>query len=264
MTVPLAVTEYGDGAPGLSPVAILHGLFGSGRNWASIAQVLGANRRVLALDLRNHGASPWAATMSYGEMAEDVRALMHARGFRRYALIGHSMGGKAAMIAALRYGQEIERLIVIDIAPVAYRPHHLALVQAMRGLDLVGITRRSEADARLRAAVPDPGERGFLLQNLVFEDGRARWRINLDVIERSMAELVGFPAFPEGTVYQRPALFMAGARSDYIRREHEPAIRRLFPKAEIARIPQAGHWLHSEQPQAFLARVEPFLDRAAK
>jgi pimeloyl-ACP methyl ester carboxylesterase len=255
MAVQLAASEYGEG-PSL---AILHGLFGSGRNWAGIAQRLAAHHRVIALDLRNHGASPWAETMDYGEMAEDVRATLNALGHRRYALLGHSMGGKVAMMAALRDGNAVERLVVVDIAPVGYKPRHLAYVGAMRALDLGAIKRRAEADARLAPAVGDAAERGFLLQNLIFDGGTARWRINLPVIERSMSELVGFPTLPPAASYRGPALFVAGGRSDYLRPEHEPEIRRLFPNARIARIADAGHWLHAEQPQALLDIVEPFL-----
>jgi esterase len=255
MPVSLAASEYGAGPP----LAILHGLFGSGRNWASLAKRLGEHHRVIALDLRNHGASPWAETMGYGEMADDVRASLAARGYARYALLGHSMGGKIAMLAALREGEAVARLIVADIAPVAYRLRHLGMVRAMRGLDLAGIKRRSEAEARLAVAVPDPAERAFLLQNLVFDDGAARWRINLAAIERALPELVGFPVLAAETRYEGPTLFIGGGRSDYLRPEHESAIRRLFPKAHIAVMPQAGHWLHAEQPQAFLDVVEPFL-----
>ena len=131
----------------------------------------------------------------------------------------------------------------------------------MRDLDLAGIKRRSEADTRLAPSIPEPGERAFLLQNLVFEDGRARWRLNLAAIEQGMPGLADFPELPPDTAYDRPALFIAGGQSDYLRPEHEPTIRRLFPRAEIARIDNAGHWLHAEQPAAFLAIVEPFLSR---
>jgi len=283
----LAATEYGEGPP----LAILHGLFGSGRNWAGIAQRLAAHHRVIALDLRNHGASPWADSMDYADMAEDVRASLRTLGHRRFALLGHSMGGKVAMVAALRHGDAVERLVVADIAPLAYPPRHLRLVRALRGLDLAGVSRRGEADARLEPAVPDPAERAFLVQNLVFDtprrtlppypvpnppphplpnpppqagEGRvgasaARWRLNLAAIEREMPALVRFPAMPPGTMFDGPALFVGGGRSDYLRPEHEPAIRRLFPNARIARIPNAGHWLHAEQPQAFLDLVGPFL-----
>lgn len=263
MTVRLAATECGTADhPGAVPVAILHGLFGSGRNWASIAQLLAVRRPVVAFDLRNHGASAWAGGMEYGEMAEDVLAMLDERGYRRAALLGHSMGGKAAMMAALRDPDMVERLVVVDIAPVAYRPHHLGLVQAMRGLDLTGIKRRGEADAALVAAVPDAAERAFLLQNLLFDGDQVRWRLNLEAIDRAMPQLAGFPAVPAGGVYDGPALFVAGGRSDYLLPEHEPAVRRLFPQARIVRIPDAGHWVHVEQPQVFFEFVEGFLNAA--
>ena len=251
MIVPLAAVEYGAGPP----LAILHGLFGSSRNWASMAQRLAAHHRVIAIDLRNHGASPWAETMDYREMADDVRATLQARGYDRFALLGHSMGGKVAMTAALDHGAAVERLIVADIAPILDR------VKAMRGLDLANIKRRSVADAALAPMIPDPAERAFLLQNLILEESQARWRLNLEAIEREMPRLVGFPAIQAGRTYDGPSLFVAGDRSDYLRPEHEPAIRRLFPKAEIANIDNAGHWLHAEQPAAFLAVVEAFLNR---
>ena len=259
MTVRLEAFEYGEGPP----LAILHGLFGSARNWSGVAQRLAAHHRVIALDLRNHGASPWADTMDYAEMAEDVRATLHASGHRRFALLGHSMGGKVAMVLALADGEAVTRLVVVDIAPAAYAPHHLGYVRAMRALDLGAIKRRAEADARLASAVGDAAERAFLLQNLVFPSaaagGEVRWRLNLAAIERAMPCLVGFPALPPGAAYPGPALFVAGARSDYLRPEHEPEVRRLFPNARIARIADAGHWLHAEQPQAFLDIVQPFL-----
>ncbi|HEX3862221.1 MAG TPA: alpha/beta fold hydrolase [Stellaceae bacterium] len=258
MTFPLAATEYGEGPP----LAILHGLFGSGRNWMSIAQRLGVHNRVITLDARNHGASPWAETMNYREMADDVRETLLARGYRRFALLGHSMGGKTAMIAALVHGGEIERLIVVDIAPVPYQPHHLGLVRAMRGLDLSAVKRRADADALMAPHVPDPAERGFLLQNLLFDAGEVRWRLNLAAIEAQMAILGEFPAASDSASYPGPTLFLAGERSDYLLPEYEPAIGRRFPNARIARVANAGHWLHAEQPRAFLGLVEPFLAAA--
>jgi pimeloyl-ACP methyl ester carboxylesterase len=251
----LEATEYGSGPP----LAILHGLFGSGRNWATIATRLGEHWRVIALDLRNHGRSPWAESMAYGEMAEDVHASLSARGYRRFALLGHSMGGKVAMVAALHRPEAVERLVVADIAPVVYPPRHLGLIRAMRDLDLAGVRRRAEADMRLATAVRDPAERAFLLQNLVLDDAAARWRINLGAIEREMPSLTGFPTMPPGVVYPEPALFVGGERSDYLRPEYETKIRRFFPNARIERIPKAGHWLHADQPRSFLDLVEAFL-----
>src|SRR5689334_15402070 len=247
MPVQLAATEYGAGPP----VAILHGLFGSGRNWRAIAQQLAAHHHVLAFDLRNHGASPWADGMAYGEMAEDVRASLHTRGIARAAVLGHSMGGKVAMVMALLHSAEVDRLVVVDVAPTANPPALLAYVRAMRAADLRRVKRRSEVEAELAGAVPDPAERAFLVQNLLIGDGETRWRLNLEAIERGFPEIAGFPEFPPERVYSGPTLFVAGARSNYIGPEHETIIRRLFPKAQIIRIDGAGHWVHAEQPQAF-------------
>jgi esterase len=259
MPVQLAATEYGTGPP----VAILHGLFGSGGNWRSIAQQLAARHRVLALDLRNHGASPWADRMSYREMVEDLGASLRARGIDHAALLGHSMGGKVAMLAALLHPAEVDRLVVVDIAPAPNPLTLLAYVRAMRAVDLDGITRRSEADARLTRAIPDGAERAFLLQNLIIDGGKARWRLNLEAIEREFPQILDFPDLPAGTAYQGPTLFVAGGRSNYIQTEHEPVIRRLFPQARIARLEGAGHWVHAERPQAFLETVAPFLSGTA-
>lgn len=255
MSLRLAATEYGAG----QPVAILHGLFGWGGNWATIARRLAARHRVTALDLRNHGNSPWADTMSYAEMADDVRDTLGGKA----TLIGHSMGGKAAMIAALTGAageQWVERLIVVDIAPVGY-PAPTAQLDAMRGLDLGAITRRSEADRLMSRDIPDPAERAFLLQNLVFGDGAPHWRLNLAGIEQSMPDILGFPSLRPGSAFDGPTLFIAGANSGYLRPEYEPAIRTLFPSADIVRIADAGHWVHAEQPEAFLTAVEEFMSR---
>lgn len=255
MTLDLAAVEYGEG----SPVIILHGLFGTGGNWAQIAKALATRHRVFALDLRNHGASPWAPTMSYAEMADDVRAFIQARGLGPVAGIGHSMGGKAAMMLALRDAAVVERLVVVDIAPASYPSRFLGYVRAMRAVDLTQISRRSQVAAQIAEAVPDSGERAFLLMNLEIEDGRARWRPNLEALERAIPEISGFPDLPAGQIYPGPALFVAGARSDYIKADHEAAIRQRFPQAQIEIIPDAGHWVHAERPDAFLQIVTPFL-----
>ena len=255
MPVQLAVAEYGAGPP----LAILHGLFGSGRKWRSAAQALAGTRRVLAFDLRNHGASPWAEGMAYDDMVEDLRVSLAARGLDRTALLGHSMGGKVAMVTALRHPAEVDRLVVVDIAPVPNPPSLQGYVRAMRALDLRGMTRRSEIDARLAGAVPDAAERAFLLQNLVAGGGEPRWRLNLDAIERDFFRICGFPELPAGAVYEGPTLFISGARSNYIQPENEPEIRRLFPQAKIERIEGAGHWVHVEQPGAFLQIAGAFL-----
>lgn len=253
--VALAAAEYGSGPL----LLILHGVFGSARNWSTVAQRLAASRRVFALDARNHGASPWAETMSYAEMSDDVGAFIAARGLGPVALLGHSMGGKTAMLYALHHAEAVDRLVIVDIAPVAYPPTLAGYAQAMRAARLDGVSRRAEIDRQLADAIPSPAERAFLLQNLVFDEGRAHWRLNLPVIERSMPELSGFPTLPPGLAFAKPALFIAGERSPYLRPEHRPAIERLFPEAQIVHIPGAGHWVHAERQDAFLALATPFL-----
>jgi pimeloyl-ACP methyl ester carboxylesterase len=213
---------------------------------------------VLALDLRNHGASPHAATMSYPEMAADVAETLRAEGAWPAAVIGHSMGGKTAMALALTRPEGVARLLVADIAPVAYpTPLFARYVAAMRAIPLrPGLTRK-EADAALVDAVPNPGLRGFLLQNLLFTADPPRWRVALDVIAAEMGAIGGWPELP-GT-YGGDVLVLAGDASDYIRPAHHALFTRLFPAARFATI-QAGHWLHAENPAAFLEQVVAFLE----
>jgi pimeloyl-ACP methyl ester carboxylesterase len=255
MTVELSHAEYGAGPP----LVILHGLFGSARNWTTLARQLGETHRVYALDLRNHGASGWAETMTYEEMAGDVRAFLVRHGLEGAAVMGHSMGGKTAMWLAVEEGSLIGRLIVVDIAPVAYGHTHGPMIAAMQGADLAAATRRGEVDRHLEAQIPEAALRSFLLQNLVMEDGRLRWRINLDALAANLAVLTGYPDNLVGRRYDGPALFLAGAESDYLLPDYHGAIRALFPQAEIGVIEGAGHWVHAERPQAFLERVQAFL-----
>jgi esterase len=213
----------------------------------------------LAFDLRNHGDSPWAQTMSYREMVEDLRTSLRSRGVGQAAVVGHSMGGKVAMLAALLHPAEIDRLVIVDIAPAPNPPTLLTYVRAMRAADLRGVTRRGPVEQQLMAAVRDPAERAFLLQNLIIDESGARWRLNLEAIEDEFSEITGFPQLPDDVAYERPTLLVAGARSNYIQPEHQPLIRRLFPQARLCRIDGAGHWVHAEQPAAFLRAAEPFL-----
>jgi pimeloyl-ACP methyl ester carboxylesterase len=255
----LVVTTQGEGRPGEAPVVLLHGLLGAGQNFGSTQKALAAEgRRVLALDLRNHGASPQAAEMTYAAMAADVVETLQAEGAWPAAVVGHSMGGKVAMMLAVTRPEGVARLLVADIAPVAYpSPAFLAYLDAMRGIPLrPGLTRR-EADAALAAAVPQPMLRGFLLQNLLFAENPPRWRIALEAIAAAMPDIGGWPD-PPGR-YDGPVLVLAGDRSDYIRPEHHGRFRALFPAARFAAIP-AGHWLHAENPGAFLQALTGFLD----
>ena len=196
----LPVTSYGESG---TPVVVMHGLFGSGRNWMTAARRLADQHRVFAFDLRNHGTSPHTDTMSYPEMAEDVRETIESLGVGPVALVGHSMGGKTAMLTALQFPQVVERLAVVDAAPVAYPPAFVEYAQAMRNADLSSVQRRADVDAQLVAAVPNPGTRAFLLQNLILDSSGARWRPNLPVIEAALPAISGWPAV-EGLTVRRP------------------------------------------------------------
>ena len=255
MTVALAVQQHGSGPS----VVILHGLFGSAGNWTAVARLLADRFRVYALDLRNHGASPWAARMDYPAMAEDVAAFIAARGLSSAAIIGHSLGGKAAMTLALTAPQWVERLVVVDIAPVARPPTHAAYAEAMRALDLRGVSRRGAADVLLKPRISNDAERTFLLQNLVPGADGLQWRINLDAILNGMAAISGFPECPPGTRYPGPVLVVRGALSDYVEDSDLPAFARLFPAFRLVTIPGAGHWVHAERTEPFLEAVIPFL-----
>jgi len=252
----LHFTDIGGGPP----LVIQHGLFGSARNWGSLGKALGESRRVIAVDARNHGRSPWDARMDYPAMAGDLAELIEGEELDRPVVLGHSMGGKAAMALALTAPDAVGALIVADIAPVAYRHSHGDYIAALRALDLAAIARRSDADAALRAAVPEPGVRGFLLQNLVFEDSGPRWALNLDALATAMDDLTSFP-FEAGRMrYDGPTLFLRGGASPYVQPEqHEAAIVEFFPNAVIETLEGAGHWLHAERPAEFLDMVGRFL-----
>lgn len=250
----LSHVRYGDGRP----VVLLHGLFGSARNWAGIARRLGEDHAVYVLDARNHGDSPRAAAMGYADMADDVGEFIADHGLERPLVMGHSMGGKTAMTLALGQGGAIGGLIVADIAPVAYPPRFMAELDAMRAIDPAGLARRGDAEAAMAQAVPDPAVRAFLLHNLVAQDGGYAWRIDLGAIAANAEALAGF-AVPAGASYRGPALFLRGDRSDYVAPTHHAGIRDLFPAAEIETIADSGHWLYAEQPDAFLTRVRDWL-----
>ena len=238
------------------PLALLHGLFGQAGNFATLQRRLAATHRVLALDLRNHGASFHAADMSYPTLAADVLETLHASDALPCALAGHSMGGKVAMRAALDAPEAVARLLVADIAPAAYPPAFRDLAAAMAAIPLQPGLTRAQADAALGEAAP-PGVRAFLLQNLRF-GAAPHWRIGLAEITAALPVLEAWPD-ADATAYAGPALFVAGERSDYIRPEHRPAIRALFPAARFVTVRHAGHWVHADNPAGFAAVLAAFL-----
>ncbi|MDX1593713.1 MAG: alpha/beta fold hydrolase [Gammaproteobacteria bacterium] len=257
MSVALNYREQGSGPP----LIILHGLFGSAANWGRIARDLATDHRVIVADLRNHGASPHADDAGYPAMAEDIAELVGCVSpDEPPTLLGHSMGGKTAMRFALEHPGRVARLIVVDIAPRAYRGHQDGVFDALCALDLDGLGSRAEADARLADRLPDPGLRAFLLANLQQADGRLRWRVNLPVLAARLADIEGFPV-PDGARYDGPVQFIAGRDSDYLKSGDEETIRELFPRAGITWIEGAGHWVHAAQPAAFLEAVRDFLAR---
>ncbi len=252
----LARREVGDGG---TPLVIAHGLFGSARNWGVVGKRLSDRGRVVAVDMRNHGESPWSDAAGYRAMGGDLVDLIAEIG-GPVDLLGHSMGGKAAMVAALARPELVRRLIVVDIAPVRYAhaAEQRALIAAMRGLDLGALSTRAEADAALAGAVPDAGVRAFLLQSLDVRAGR--WALNLPALDAAMDEITGWPEDVGGT-YDGPALFLAGASSDYVTEAGQGAIARYFPRAERRDVAGAGHWVHAQAPRDFEREVRDFLGR---
>lgn len=238
------------------PLLIAHGLYGSARNWGVIAKRLSDERQVIAADMRNHGASPRFPSHSYEDMADDLAEVIDRFGGLADVL-GHSMGGKAAMTLALRHGAKLRKLVVADIAPVAYTHSQLPFIHAMRAVDLSQVTRRSEAETQLAAQGVERALQSFFTQSLDLKE--KRWLLNLDVLEAEMPKIMGFPQIA-GT-WDGPALFLSGAESDYVRREHRPTIKAYFPKASFAKIPGAGHWLHADKPREFEATVRAYLNR---
>lgn len=238
---------------------ILHGLLGSSRNWQTAGRDLAARYHVWALDLRNHGGSPHTDDMTYEAMVEDVLGWMDAHGLVRVTLLGHSMGGKVAMLLACRHPERVERLVVVDIAPKHYHwVGHRTEFAAMTELKLEHLRSRAEAELRFEARVDDWAMRKFLTTNLErTDDGHWRWVINLPVLTAALSVLERCP-LREGEQFVGPVLFVAGGRSTYISPDDQALIRRFFPGVRIVTIPAAGHNPHMQTRADFVqAIVEP-------
>lgn len=247
-------------------VVFCHGVFGQGKNFTQIARALGEQHRCLLLDMPQHGRSPWSPTFDYVAMADAVADAL-PRDDGPVTLAGHSMGGKIAMLLALRHPELLDRLCVVDVAPVAYEGARGfdRLIAGMRGLDLSAIEHRADADRMLAADVPDDVVRGFLLQNLRRE-GRGegtgwRWQMNLEVIAEQWPQVAGWPAEAvAGRRFERPVLWVRGERSDYVEEAYAEAMSGYFPSLHKVTVKGAGHWVHSEQPERFLGVLRYFLD----
>jgi pimeloyl-ACP methyl ester carboxylesterase len=247
-------------------VVFCHGLFGQGKNWTQVAKVVAERHRVLLLDMPQHGRSPWTPDFDYLDAADRVADSLPDE---PVAVVGHSMGGKIAMVLALLHPDRVARLCVVDVSPAAYSSAHSfdRYVEAMRGLDLSSLTSRAEADQAFTEPVPDPVVRGFLLQNLrrrhdASQDGPGwYWQPNLEVIGDRMDAITGWPGEQLAGLppYGGPVLWVRGDRSDYVGAEHAAAMAALFPRVRKVTVKGSGHWVHSEQPEAFTSVLLAFL-----
>ena len=254
----LHTTEVGESGP---RVVFLHGLFGQGRNFTQIAKALTPDLRSVLIDLPNHGRSAWLDTTDYVVVADVVADLLRERFGDEgpVHLVGHSMGGKVAMVLALRHPDLVDRLVVVDISPVSSggEGEFGHLLDSLAGIDVDAIERRADADAALAAEVDDERVRGFLLQNLRSGKDGFGWQANLDLLRSELSSIAGFPELSDS--FERPVLWIAGEHSDYVRPEHADAMRALFPSTRLVTVKGAGHWVHSEQPEAFVSALRVFL-----
>ncbi len=239
------------------PLLILHGVFGSGDNWGTLGKQWSETYEVHLIDARNHGHSPHSDAFSYDLMADDLLEYMDTHKLEKARIIGHSMGGKVAMLFAVYNPERITKLLIADIAPKAYKPHHQNILSALSELDLERIDNRS--DAQDAFAIKDEGTRQFLLKSLYWkEKGKLAWRFNLPIIAKEI-ENVG-EALPNQAVFYGATLFARGGKSNYIEDEDMELILRHFPEASLKTIEGAGHWLHAEKPKEFFEIANAFLE----
>ena len=254
----LNTTDLGESG---SRIAFCHGLFGQGRNWSQVAKAFQDRHRVTLIDLPHHGRSDWPERVDLIDMADEVASL--ATEDDPVTLVGHSLGGKVAMLVALRHPGLIERLCVVDVSPVAYprTGEFRGYIDAMSAMDLDALERRADADAALAPAVSNPTVRGFLLQNLRRSGAQWRWQIDLETLGRDLEVLGGWPQERLDGVepYAGSVVWIAGERSDYVSDEYVPVMERLFPRTRRVTVKGAGHWVHSEQPEVFVEVLRRFV-----
>jgi pimeloyl-ACP methyl ester carboxylesterase len=236
-----------------TPLLIVHGLYGSARNWGVISKRLSDEREIFAIDQRNHGDSQWCETQSYFDMAGDLQEFLEH--FGSMAVLGHSMGGKAAMVLSMLKPSLVEKLVIADIAPVSYFHDNTQYIRAMKNVQFDKLATRADAIIQLAESVPEPELRSFFAQSIDLKN--KRWKLNLDVLESEMEKIISFPQL--SGKFEKVSLFLSGALSNYLQITHRPTIKKLFPKAKFAKIPNAGHWLHAEKPREFEAAVRTFL-----
>jgi pimeloyl-ACP methyl ester carboxylesterase len=241
------------------PLLILHGFLGMSDNWKTLGtQYASAGFQVHMLDLRNHGRSLHSDIFTYHAMVQDIIEYCEGHDLKNIDLIGHSMGGKAAMFFATAHSEKVQKLVVADIAPKYYAPHHQDIMAALNAVDFSKKPSRSDVEDIMDEFVPDSGTRQFLMKSLYWtEPGQLAFRFNLDVFNKQL-DTIG-EALPENAIFEKPTLFLKGEKSDYIKETDYADIKRHFPNAKIEIINNAGHWLHSENPKDFFEKTMAFL-----
>ncbi|HSH52506.1 MAG TPA: alpha/beta fold hydrolase [Bacteroidales bacterium] len=259
--------KFGDGPP----LIILHGLYGSSDNWVSTGRKLSANYQVYLLDQRNHGKSPHSPQHNYHLLKDDLLEFMDKQSINKAIILGHSMGGKTAMFFAVDYPERINNLIIVDISPKSYKNtkstqllSHSTIINAMYNIDFNHIKSRKDIDKILSPSIPSKRVRQFLLKNVSrTKDNQLKWSLNLEGISNELENIMDgliIENFKDGNgITGFPVLFIKGEKSDYIESADNEAIKTVFPFAEIEIIPNAGHWLHAEQPKLFLKTIQNFL-----
>jgi esterase len=243
-------------------IVLIHGLFGSLENLNMVAKNLSQQYRVTSVDVRNHGNSFHKQGMSYEELAQDVIALLNHLSIHSCHILGHSMGGKIAMQIALSNPKIVNKLIVADIAPVQYPPHHLSIIEGLQAIDLTKVTKRKDADDKLAEYEDNIGVRQFLLRNIVINnEGKFNFKCNLANIEQGYKQIMQSCKSPSGLPFTGDTLFIKGGNSDYILPEHQSEIKALFSSAKAKIIQGTGHWLHAEKTVAFNKIVIDFLTK---
>lgn len=237
------------------PLILLHGLFGSANNWGAIAKHFSQKLQVVSVDLRNHGSSPQNDSQSYTDMAQDLIELCDALNLDKVHLLGHSLGGKVAMQFATQHPERINQLVVVDMAIRAYQDTHTHLIDAMLSVDLTTMKSRTEVDQALSSSIKPVMVRQFLLMNLVKDGDNLAWRINLPALKANYPQLQ--EAICKNTHYDKPCLFIRGEQSDYIQEADIGQIKNHFTNAQFKSLP-TGHWVHAEEPQAFIKLVSEF------